>query len=152
MATTLGAIALVILVATLVREAGGGPGLVAIFAVLGLDAIAFVSMAVLIERNVRANRVALVLAVAGPLIVLAFCGFAIGAHRYLTHGPDDSSAVRLRRSGQRPSGRRCSSRCRRSRCPSPTGGCPVRAGGRRSGWRSAASSRPRSSSSSGPAR
>ena len=88
-ATTLGAIALVFLVASLVSEVGEGPGLIVLFAVIGMDAIAFVSMAVLIERKRPGNRVALVLAATGPLIVLAFSGFVLGAIRYVTHGRED---------------------------------------------------------------
>jgi hypothetical protein len=89
LATTLGSVVLVILVATLMDEVDGEPELTALFAMLGFDAFAFASMAALIERRRPGNRVALVLAATGPLLVLTFCGFAVGALRYESHGPDD---------------------------------------------------------------
>jgi hypothetical protein len=56
---------------------------------LSLVAIAYASIAVLIDRRRPGNRIAWVLAAGGLLIVLAFSGFSVGAIRYLQDGAHD---------------------------------------------------------------
>jgi hypothetical protein len=88
-ATTIGAIGMVALVATMLAAVGEGPGLAFLFCMLAVDVIAFSTMAVLIERRRPGNRIAWVLAAAGALLVLAFSGFGIGAYRFVLYGEDD---------------------------------------------------------------
>lgn len=89
LATVVGAIALVRLVAELVGGFGADGGLLAILSMLGAVAIAYSSIALLIHRRRPDNRIAWVLAAGGLLIVLAFSGFAVGAIRYVQHGAAD---------------------------------------------------------------
>jgi hypothetical protein len=88
--TAVGAIAIVRLVAELVGGFGADGGLLALLSMLGGVAIAYSSIALLIHRRRPANRIAWVLAAGGLLIVLAFSGFAVGAMRYVQHGPADA--------------------------------------------------------------
>jgi hypothetical protein len=87
--TVIGAIAVVRIVAELVVGSGADGGLLAILTMLSLVAIAYASIAVLIDRRRSGNRIAWVLAAGGLLIVLAFSGFSVGAIRYIQSGAQD---------------------------------------------------------------
>ena len=89
-ATTVGGIAMVRTIATMLAGLGEGPQLAVLFGVLTLGATAYAVVGVLIDRARPGNRIAWVMAVSGALIVLAFTGFGIGASRYALYGPDDT--------------------------------------------------------------
>ena len=87
--TVVGAIAMAGTFAALVGGFGADGGLLAILSMLGLVAVAYASIAMLIHHRRPANRIAWVLAAGGLLIVLAFSGFAVGATRYVEYGAAD---------------------------------------------------------------
>jgi hypothetical protein len=87
--TLAGAAIMVFVIATVIASLGEGPGLAIVITILAADAIAFGTVGMLIARQRPGNRIAWVLATAGVLLPVTFIGFAVGALRFLFHGPDD---------------------------------------------------------------
>ena len=90
LATVIGAVAMVRVLAEIVSTLGVDGGLLAILSMLALVAIAYVSVGALIHHRRPGNRIAWVLAAGGLLIVLAFSRFSVGATRYLQFGAADT--------------------------------------------------------------
>jgi hypothetical protein len=90
-ATALGAAGMVVTIASVMAEIGttADRDLIWMFSLLATVAMAFATVGLLIARRQPGNRVAWVLMAAGPLIVLTFTGFAVGALRFAEFGSDD---------------------------------------------------------------